>query len=122
MPYRDGLREGDPETSPQVRQNDVEARGGVDGIVEQAREWSEGSHDYKEQPESFQPPALPSHPASLPSQRPPFAPSTSNPDLKDVGAITEVELAPLISDDTPFFHLDLQEAVRAAERRVPGYQ
>ena len=116
MPYRDGLREGDPETSPQVRQNDVEARGGVDGIVEQAREWSEGSHDYKEQPESYQPPALPSHP--LPSQRP----STSNPDLKDAGAIAEVELAPLISDDTPFFHLDLQEAVRAAERRVPGYQ
>ena len=118
MPYRDGLREGDPETSPQVRQNDVEARGGVDGIVEQAREWSEGSHDYKEQPESYQPPALPSHPASLPTQRP----STSNPDLKDAGAIAEVEIAPLISDDTPFFHLDLQEAVRAAERRVPGYQ
>ncbi|KAI5823724.1 sulfate permease [Schizophyllum commune Tattone D] len=119
VPYRDGLREGDPETSPQVRQNDVEARGGVDGIVEQAREWSEGSHDYKEQPESYQPPALPT---SHSTQRPPFAPSTSSPDLKDAGAIAEVELAPLISDDTPFFHLDLQEAVRAAERRVPGYQ
>ncbi|TRM58068.1 sulfate permease [Schizophyllum amplum] len=149
VPYRDGLREGDPETSPQLHHDlesrlhhdlesrlhhdlesrlhhdlesrlhhdlesrlhhdlesrlhhDLESRGA--DIVEQARERSVSDTDLKR--------------VDL---------KTAGVDLKTAGVVTELEVTPLITEETPFFHLDLQEAVRAAEgglqvRRVPSYR
>ncbi|TRM56515.1 sulfate transporter family-domain-containing protein [Schizophyllum amplum] len=97
VPYRDGLREGDPATSPQLQhdvpqlQYDAEAKGG--DIVERSRGRSISDADLKRFESDLE---------------------------KDAGVVgeSEVEMASLVTDETPFFHLDLQDAVRAAEGRV----
>ncbi|KAL1740395.1 sulfate transporter family-domain-containing protein [Schizophyllum fasciatum] len=79
------------------RGDDVEARGGEEGIVERARaRAAKGVGEEEGEGEDA--------------------------DMKDAGAaVAEVELPGADDDGTPFFHIDLHDAVRAAERHAAGY-
>ncbi|TRM56858.1 sulfate transporter family-domain-containing protein [Schizophyllum amplum] len=157
VPYRDGLREGDPETSPQLHHDlesrlhhdlesrlhhdresrlhhDLESRGA--DIVEQAREQTRErlvSHtdlkrvDLKTARVDLKTAGVDLKTASVDLKTAGVDLKTAGVDLKTTGVVTEMEVTPLITEETPFFHLDLQEAVRAAEgglqvRRVPSYR